>query len=631
MSKDWISKAVNPKHKGYCTPMTKSTCTPRRKALARTFKKMAKRRQEGGNSQEEAMMQQQMMQQQEVNPLQNKHVYSDDIFNSISNGGTHQQSPYEGVPVGDNALVEEGEHIFTDPTTKERYVFTDRYGVDGKEIKDDAGNKSKGKKSFADIAKSLENRYKRYKFDPVEKKDFVKEMNNLAQSNEEVRMDRKSLKEVYGEMMRANGGKISYQYSGLVKDNPVNTAGHSGIGAGFIQDWSDLGNGTQSALIGRDEAKNWYNQYRNNPNYDFSGFGEGDMWDKRDFRGAQVLKNPNGKYLVVPRNESGDISGYENTDWNSVADNPVISTDNNVNAGVNTNTNPITDNPINNVPNETTQENNPQFDNWYEGDTTKNDMYDFKPQYWKSMEGLAPLGAGLLGAGLQYGMAKPNEVKYDRVHPNYINLERERQIAKNEATGSRNTAMRGIRGATSNLGEYLGAVGGVNPAIDRALGNTLGKSYQNQEVYNAGEHGRSDMANAEIGMREQEMNARERDMANAQKMAAIQGGLGQLGQYAQNSYADKVMTANANMYFDPVTGARFGSKDPKGNMFKSATTFTTKGVPGSDKNTQVIMNKRQDNPYQYYNGQIQEYKEEDGGKLPMSFYKYLVNKRFNRK
>ena len=35
---DWISGAINPKHKGYCTPMTKSTCTPRRKALAMRFK-----------------------------------------------------------------------------------------------------------------------------------------------------------------------------------------------------------------------------------------------------------------------------------------------------------------------------------------------------------------------------------------------------------------------------------------------------------------------------------------------------------------------------------------------------------------------------------------------------------------
>lgn len=42
--KKWIQKAVNPKHKGYCTPMTKATCTPKRKALAMTFKKMAKAR-----------------------------------------------------------------------------------------------------------------------------------------------------------------------------------------------------------------------------------------------------------------------------------------------------------------------------------------------------------------------------------------------------------------------------------------------------------------------------------------------------------------------------------------------------------------------------------------------------------
>jgi hypothetical protein len=42
--KNWIQKAVNPKHKGYCTPMSKPTCTPKRKALAMTFKKMAKNR-----------------------------------------------------------------------------------------------------------------------------------------------------------------------------------------------------------------------------------------------------------------------------------------------------------------------------------------------------------------------------------------------------------------------------------------------------------------------------------------------------------------------------------------------------------------------------------------------------------
>lgn len=45
--KNWIAKAVNPKHEGYCTPITKKTCTPKRKALARTFKKMGRARKAG--------------------------------------------------------------------------------------------------------------------------------------------------------------------------------------------------------------------------------------------------------------------------------------------------------------------------------------------------------------------------------------------------------------------------------------------------------------------------------------------------------------------------------------------------------------------------------------------------------
>jgi hypothetical protein len=38
----WIQKAINPAHKGYCTPETKKTCTPKRKALAITLRKIAK-------------------------------------------------------------------------------------------------------------------------------------------------------------------------------------------------------------------------------------------------------------------------------------------------------------------------------------------------------------------------------------------------------------------------------------------------------------------------------------------------------------------------------------------------------------------------------------------------------------
>ena len=47
---------INPKHEGYCTPMSKPTCTPRRKALAKRLKpggdlykgKNMKKKQQGG-------------------------------------------------------------------------------------------------------------------------------------------------------------------------------------------------------------------------------------------------------------------------------------------------------------------------------------------------------------------------------------------------------------------------------------------------------------------------------------------------------------------------------------------------------------------------------------------------------
>lgn len=51
----WIQGAVNPKHKGFCSPMTKSTCTPKRKAFAETMKKHHGFHENGGNIQDEGI------------------------------------------------------------------------------------------------------------------------------------------------------------------------------------------------------------------------------------------------------------------------------------------------------------------------------------------------------------------------------------------------------------------------------------------------------------------------------------------------------------------------------------------------------------------------------------------------
>ncbi len=45
---NWIKGAVNPKHRGFCSPMSKSTCTPRRRAFAMTMKKHHGFHEDGG-------------------------------------------------------------------------------------------------------------------------------------------------------------------------------------------------------------------------------------------------------------------------------------------------------------------------------------------------------------------------------------------------------------------------------------------------------------------------------------------------------------------------------------------------------------------------------------------------------
>ena len=37
--KKWLKGAINKDHAGFCSPMSKSTCTTHRKALAKRFKK----------------------------------------------------------------------------------------------------------------------------------------------------------------------------------------------------------------------------------------------------------------------------------------------------------------------------------------------------------------------------------------------------------------------------------------------------------------------------------------------------------------------------------------------------------------------------------------------------------------
>jgi len=49
-----------------------------------------------------------------------------DRLTEFKNGGTHEQSPTGGIPVGNNALTEEGEFLFVNKDGK-KYVFSNRF------------------------------------------------------------------------------------------------------------------------------------------------------------------------------------------------------------------------------------------------------------------------------------------------------------------------------------------------------------------------------------------------------------------------------------------------------------------------------------------------------------------------
>lgn len=130
----------------------------------------------------------------------------------INNGGTHEDNPYEGVPVGVDPegtpnLVEEGEVIFND------YVFSNRLkvprGMRGK-------YKYGGKKgvTFADFAEFLGKESEERPNDPISKNGLNALMGDLANAQEQLKAQQGMNNETMGiqALYGANGGYLANRY-----------------------------------------------------------------------------------------------------------------------------------------------------------------------------------------------------------------------------------------------------------------------------------------------------------------------------------------------------------------------------------------------------------------------------------
>ena len=128
----------------------------------------------------------------------------------IGNGGTHEENPMEGVPMGMDAegtpnLVEQGEVIFND------YVFSNRMFADGGLLESFNLPKSYDGYSFAAIAEKLGEESKERPNDPISKRGLLSSMSRLQQAQETVRQQNQAGQEG---VQYAHGGRMGTLFDG---------------------------------------------------------------------------------------------------------------------------------------------------------------------------------------------------------------------------------------------------------------------------------------------------------------------------------------------------------------------------------------------------------------------------------
>lgn len=133
----------------------------------------------------------------------------------VGNGGTHEENPYEGVPMGvDNEgtpnLVEQGEVIFKD------YVFSNRLTVP-KTVRNKYKLRGVKPLTFAAAAKQLSKEAGERPNDPISQNGLNALMSRLASEQEALKAEEESRKFAKGGRLFADGGERQRNTYGYVK------------------------------------------------------------------------------------------------------------------------------------------------------------------------------------------------------------------------------------------------------------------------------------------------------------------------------------------------------------------------------------------------------------------------------
>ena len=159
----------------------------------------------------------------------------------IGNGGTHEENPMEGVPMGiapDGTpnLVEQGEVKFNN------YVFSNRLFATGGLLAAHNLPATYADHSFADIAERLSRESSERPNDPISKRGLMSAMTRLQQAQEQLKAEEQSRKYAKGGHLFEGGGPTWLRYAPVV-----------GAGRGVLTDtfgWTNKPDYGNADLVG---------------------------------------------------------------------------------------------------------------------------------------------------------------------------------------------------------------------------------------------------------------------------------------------------------------------------------------------------------------------------------------------
>lgn len=237
----------------------------------------------------------------------------------IGNGGTHEENPMEGVPMGMDAegtpnLVEQGEVIFND------YVFSNRMFADSGLLESFNLPKSYDGYSFAAIAEKLGEESKERPNDPISKRGLLSSMSRLQQAQETVRQQNQVGQEG---VQYAHGGRMGTLFDGL-GDTPDFLDGVDGVDYGTLLEpinaedlWNESMAGADEGDKGNNNSKLTWLRYAPVAGAAI-GLGQ-NLFSKPDYTSADAIleaANQAGNYTPVGYTPIGNYLQYRPFDRN---------------------------------------------------------------------------------------------------------------------------------------------------------------------------------------------------------------------------------------------------------------------------------------------------------------------------